>query len=146
MQINDFFRNKNKMTTTQTTVLTKLSSVLKCNGPKLVPFFKTVAIFFILFPKAKYRTADMFYLIFKCLPICSLFIFKKNFNWFSFFITWWCFTCLWSFLFYSWSFSIWYITCFICNCIWDETIKSIYVTIHGFTGYCYLFNAFRCSL
>ncbi|CAF0947459.1 unnamed protein product [Adineta ricciae] len=60
---------------TQTTILTKLPSVLKCNGPKLVPFFKTVAIFFILFPKAKYRTADMFYLVFKCLPICSLILF-----------------------------------------------------------------------
>jgi len=39
----------------QTTILTKLPSVLKCNGPKLVPFFKTVAIFFILFPKSKYK-------------------------------------------------------------------------------------------
>jgi hypothetical protein len=58
-----------------TSVLTKLPSVLKCNGPKLVPFFKTVAIFFILFPKSKYKTADMFYLIFKCLPICSLILF-----------------------------------------------------------------------
>jgi hypothetical protein len=66
-----------KITTTssQMTVLSKLPSVLKCNGPKLVPFFKTVAIFFILFPKSKYRTADMFYLIFKCLPICSLMLF-----------------------------------------------------------------------
>ena len=59
----------------QTTVVTKLSSVLKCNGPKLVPFFKTVAVFFILFPKSKYKTADMFYLTFKCLPICSLILF-----------------------------------------------------------------------
>ncbi|CAF0760659.1 unnamed protein product [Rotaria sordida] len=59
----------------QTTILTKLPHVLKCNGPKLVPFFKTVAIFFILFPKSKYKTADMFYLTFKCLPICSLILF-----------------------------------------------------------------------
>jgi len=66
-----------KITTTssQMTVLSKLPSVLKCNGPKLVPFFKTVAIFFILFPQSKYRTADIFYLIFKCLPICSLMLF-----------------------------------------------------------------------
>lgn len=59
----------------QPNVLTKLPSVIKCNGPKLVPFFKTVAIFFILFPKSKYKTADMFYLVFKCLPICSLILF-----------------------------------------------------------------------
>lgn len=56
-------------------VLSKLPGVLKCNGPKLVPFFKTVAIFFILFPKSKYKTADIFYLTFKCLPICSLILF-----------------------------------------------------------------------
>ncbi|CAF2390269.1 unnamed protein product [Rotaria sp. Silwood2] len=62
-------------TLSQTTILTKLPNVLKCNGPKLVPFFKTVAIFFILFPKSKYKTADIFYLIFKCLPICSLILF-----------------------------------------------------------------------
>jgi len=61
---------------------TKISAVLKCNGPKLVPFFKTVAIFFILFPKAKYKTADLFYLVFKCLPILSLilFIFLNGIN------------------------------------------------------------------
>lgn len=60
---------------TSISILTKLPTVLKCNGPKLVPFFKTVAIFFILFPKSKYKTADMFYLTFKCLPICSLILF-----------------------------------------------------------------------
>ncbi|CAF1243207.1 unnamed protein product [Rotaria magnacalcarata] len=59
----------------QTNILTKLPNVIKCNGPKLVPFFKTVAIFFILFPKSKYKTADVFYLTFKCLPICSLILF-----------------------------------------------------------------------
>ena len=60
----------------------KVSDVLKCNAPKLVPFFKTVAIFFILFPKAKYKTADLFYLVFKCLPILSLilFIFLNGIN------------------------------------------------------------------
>lgn len=57
------------------TIRSKLQTVLKCNGPKLVPFFKTVAIFFILFPKAKYKTADLFYLVFKCLPILSLILF-----------------------------------------------------------------------
>lgn len=59
-----------------------LSTIIKCNGPKLVPFFKTVAIFFILFPKSNYKRADLFYLIFKCLPICSLilFIFLNGIN------------------------------------------------------------------
>jgi hypothetical protein len=68
------FIMKTKVNSTNT-ILAKLPGVLKCNGPKLVPFFKTVAIFFILFPKAKYRTADLFYLVFKCLPICSLILF-----------------------------------------------------------------------
>ena len=57
------------------TIRDKLPMVLKCNGPKLVPFFKTVAIFFILFPKSTYKTADLFYLVFKCLPILSLILF-----------------------------------------------------------------------
>lgn len=43
-------------------------------GPKLVPFFKTVAIFFVLFGEAA-RYGSMFYCIIKCLPVISLILF-----------------------------------------------------------------------
>ena len=47
---------------------------MKSVGPKLVPFFKTVAIFFVLFPEESYL-ASIFYCICKCLPIISLILF-----------------------------------------------------------------------
>ena len=47
---------------------------LKSVGPRLVPFFKTVAIFFVLFGEDCY-TESIFYCIIKCLPIVSLMIF-----------------------------------------------------------------------
>ena len=47
---------------------------LKAVGPKLVPFFKTVAIFFILF-EADSRLESIFYCIVKCLPVISLMFF-----------------------------------------------------------------------
>ena len=43
-------------------------------GPKLVPFFKTVALFFILFD-GDYIESSILYSIFKCLPIVSLIVF-----------------------------------------------------------------------
>lgn len=42
-------------------------------GPKLVPFFKTVAIFFVLFGQES--KVSVFYCIAKCLPVISLIIF-----------------------------------------------------------------------
>ncbi|CAH2005024.1 unnamed protein product [Acanthoscelides obtectus] len=54
----------------------KLASVLKVVknvGPKLVPFFKTVAIYFVIFvPQDK---PSVFSTILKCLPILSLMLF-----------------------------------------------------------------------
>ena len=43
-------------------------------GPKLVPFFKTVTIFFVLFAEDS-KLDSYIYCIFKCLPIASLMIF-----------------------------------------------------------------------
>jgi len=50
------------------------SPQLKSVGPKLVPFFKTVAIFFVLFGNGS-SLSSIFYCIIKCLPIVSLMIF-----------------------------------------------------------------------
>ncbi|ELU03827.1 hypothetical protein CAPTEDRAFT_223328 [Capitella teleta] len=52
----------------------KPSTVVKAIGPKLVPFFKTVAIFFILF-EADSRLNSIFYCLVKCLPVVCLMIF-----------------------------------------------------------------------
>lgn len=50
---------------------------LKSVGPKLVPFFKTCTIFFVLFADtpASETTAPWFFCIIKCLPIVSLILF-----------------------------------------------------------------------
>ncbi|KAL5007567.1 hypothetical protein ScPMuIL_016373 [Solemya velum] len=48
-------------------------TVLKSVGPKLVPFFKTVAVFFVLFGQDS--KVSVFYCIVKCLPVISLIIF-----------------------------------------------------------------------
>lgn len=48
-------------------------SVLKSVGPKLVPFFKTVAIYFVLFIPSE--TPSLFSMVIKCLPIISLIVF-----------------------------------------------------------------------
>lgn len=48
---------------------------LKCVGPKTVPFFKTVAIFFVLYPSQEPEHASIFFCLFKILPIVSLMIF-----------------------------------------------------------------------
>ncbi|XP_064599775.1 lysoplasmalogenase TMEM86A-like [Liolophura sinensis] len=54
--------------------MTKPLTVLKSVGPKLVPFFKTLAIFFVLFgEEAKY--GSIFFCIIKCLPVISLILF-----------------------------------------------------------------------
>ncbi|KAK6191886.1 lysoplasmalogenase-like protein TMEM86A [Patella vulgata] len=53
--------------------MTKPLSVLKSVGPKLVPFFKTVSIFFVLFGEESHPS--IFYCIVKCLPIISLILF-----------------------------------------------------------------------
>lgn len=47
---------------------------LKCVGPKLVPFLKTVAIFFVLFGVDSVDNS-IFFCIIKCLPIVSLMLF-----------------------------------------------------------------------
>ena len=46
---------------------------LKSIGPKLVPFFKTVALYFVLYPDENPPT--IFCCLFKCLPIISLMLF-----------------------------------------------------------------------
>ena len=46
----------------------------KSVGPKLVPFFKTVTIFFVLFGEDS-KLDSLIYCVFKCLPIFSLMIF-----------------------------------------------------------------------
>jgi hypothetical protein len=46
---------------------------LKSVGPKLVPFFKTVAIYFVLFIPAE--RPSLFSMLIKCLPVISLIIF-----------------------------------------------------------------------
>lgn len=50
---------------------------LKSVGPKLVPFFKTCTIFFVLFADtpASETTAPWFFCIIKCLPVVSLILF-----------------------------------------------------------------------
>ncbi|XP_005101617.1 lysoplasmalogenase-like protein TMEM86A [Aplysia californica] len=48
-------------------------TVLKSVGPKLVPFFKTVAIFFVLFGQEE--RSSIFFCIVKCLPVVSLIAF-----------------------------------------------------------------------
>jgi len=52
----------------------KPTAVVKSVGPKLVPFFKTVAIFFVLYGEES-RSNSIFYCLFKCLPVVSLMIF-----------------------------------------------------------------------
>lgn len=54
--------------------MTKPITVLKSAGPKLVPFFKTVTIFFVLFGEDS-KLESFFYCAFKCLPIVSLIFF-----------------------------------------------------------------------
>lgn len=49
-------------------------TVLKSVGPKLVPFFKTLVIFYVLFPEESYLES-IFYCAIKCLPVISLMIF-----------------------------------------------------------------------
>ncbi|KAK3102826.1 hypothetical protein FSP39_014223 [Pinctada imbricata] len=51
-----------------------LSFQLKSVGPKLVPFFKTVAIFFVLFGEDD-KPGSIVYCIVKCLPVISLMLF-----------------------------------------------------------------------
>ncbi|XP_052239996.1 lysoplasmalogenase-like protein TMEM86A [Dreissena polymorpha] len=57
--------------------MTKPLTVLKSVGPKLVPFFKTCTIFFVLFADtpATETSAPWFFCIVKCLPIISLILF-----------------------------------------------------------------------
>ncbi len=47
---------------------------MKTAGPRLVPFFKTVAIFFVLFAEDS-KLESFFYCLIKCLPIISLIFF-----------------------------------------------------------------------
>lgn len=54
---------------------TKPITVLKSVGPKLVPFFKTVAIYFVLFGEGSNRHGSILHCVTKCLPIASLIIF-----------------------------------------------------------------------
>jgi uncharacterized membrane protein YhhN len=55
---------------------TKPLTVLKSVGPKLVPFFKTLAIYFVLFGEGGAGRLDSpFHCVIKCLPIVSLIIF-----------------------------------------------------------------------
>jgi len=49
-------------------------AVLKSVGPKLVPFFKTAAIYFVLYGQEA-RLATVTYCLFKCLPVISLILF-----------------------------------------------------------------------
>lgn len=53
--------------------MTSPFQVLKSVGPKLMPFFKTVAIYFVLFIPAE--RPSIFGMVIKCLPIFSLIIF-----------------------------------------------------------------------
>lgn len=46
---------------------------LKCVGPKLVPFFKTVSIYFVLYGDSE--STSILFCLTKCLPIVSLIIF-----------------------------------------------------------------------
>ncbi|KAL3267300.1 hypothetical protein HHI36_011431 [Cryptolaemus montrouzieri] len=53
--------------------MNSVSLVVKNVGPKLVPFFKTVAIYFVISPSADNPT--IFRTVLKCLPIISLMLF-----------------------------------------------------------------------
>ncbi|XP_076450292.1 lysoplasmalogenase TMEM86A-like [Babylonia areolata] len=53
--------------------MTKPLNVLKSVGPKLVPFFKTVAIYFVLYGSSE--STSLLFCIAKCLPIVSLIFF-----------------------------------------------------------------------
>lgn len=53
--------------------MTSPKAVLKSVGPKLVPFFKTVAIYFVLFIPD--NSSSWFACLIKCLPVISLCIF-----------------------------------------------------------------------
>lgn len=53
--------------------MTSPTQVLKSVGPKLVPFFKTVAIYFVLFIPVE--RPSWFAMCIKCLPILSLIVF-----------------------------------------------------------------------
>ncbi|KAL8566859.1 hypothetical protein ACOMHN_008716 [Nucella lapillus] len=53
--------------------MTKPLNVLKSVGPKLVPFFKTVSIYFVLYGSSD--TASILSCVAKCLPIVSLIFF-----------------------------------------------------------------------
>ncbi|XP_066999139.2 lysoplasmalogenase TMEM86A isoform X2 [Anabrus simplex] len=53
--------------------MTSPTQVLKSVGPKLVPFFKTVAIYFVLFIPVE--RPSLFAMCIKCLPIISLIVF-----------------------------------------------------------------------
>ncbi|KAL4224940.1 Lysoplasmalogenase-like protein tmem86a [Mactra antiquata] len=57
--------------------MTKPMTVLKSVGPKLVPFFKTCTIFFVLYSgtPASETSAPWLFCIVKCLPIISLILF-----------------------------------------------------------------------
>ncbi|PAA46680.1 hypothetical protein BOX15_Mlig025655g1 [Macrostomum lignano] len=50
--------------------MTHICNALKSAGPRLVPFLKSAAIFFILFPEKS--PGHLLYLLFKCIPICCL--------------------------------------------------------------------------
>lgn len=54
--------------------MAKPLTVLKSVGPKLVPFFKTCAIFFVLYGDQS-KASGIFYCIIKCLPVISLILF-----------------------------------------------------------------------
>lgn len=51
----------------------RIVQMLKCVGPKLVPFFKTVAIYFVLYGDTE--RSSILFCIAKCLPIISLMAF-----------------------------------------------------------------------
>lgn len=53
--------------------MTTPKQVLKSVGPKLVPFFKTVAIYFVVFIQAD--QPSLFAMVLKCLPVLSLIAF-----------------------------------------------------------------------
>ena len=59
--------------TNPVSIISKLLFKIKSNGPKLVPFFKASAIFFVLYPT---KSSDsLVYLLFKCAPIAALCLF-----------------------------------------------------------------------
>ena len=57
-------------------------NVLKHVGPKLVPFFKSVCVFFVVYPndepsasKGTTGTSLLIYMVIKCVPIAALCLF-----------------------------------------------------------------------